>query len=71
MAKDEHAIHIDYTGNVWISSAGGPRLREKTANQILKFTKSGKFLIQIGHRGDHALISHLRTFPTGDERSSR
>jgi DNA-binding beta-propeller fold protein YncE len=49
--KDEHTIHIDYKGNVWISSAGGPRLREKTENQILKFTKAGKFLMQIGHRG--------------------
>ena len=49
--RDEHTIHIDYKGNVWISSAGGPRLREKTENQILKFTKSGKFLMQIGHRG--------------------
>src|SRR5580765_8543532 len=49
--KDEHAIHIDYKGNVWLSSAGGPRLRERTENMILKFTKSGKFLMQIGHRG--------------------
>jgi DNA-binding beta-propeller fold protein YncE len=49
--KDEHTIHIDYKGNVWISSAGGPRLRERTENQILKFTKAGKFLMQIGHRG--------------------
>src|SRR5262245_22117577 len=49
--KDEHAIHIDYKGNVWLSSAGGPRLRERTENQILKFTRAGKFLLQIGHRG--------------------
>jgi DNA-binding beta-propeller fold protein YncE len=49
--KDEHALHIDYKGNVWLSSAGGPRLRERTENQILKFTKQGKFLLQIGHRG--------------------
>src|SRR5262249_32444528 len=48
---DEHAIHVDYKNNVWISSAGGPRLRERTENQILKFTKAGKFLMQIGHRG--------------------
>src|SRR5580765_6557947 len=34
--KDEHSIHVDYKGNVWISSAGGPRLRERTENQILK-----------------------------------
>jgi hypothetical protein len=48
---DEHTIHVDYKGNVWISSAGGPRLPTKKENQILKFTQSGKFLMQIGHRG--------------------
>ena len=48
---DEHAIHVDYKNNVWISSAGGPRLRERTENQILKFTRDGKFLLQIGKRG--------------------
>jgi DNA-binding beta-propeller fold protein YncE len=48
---DEHTIHVDYKGNVWISSAGGPRLRERTENQILKFTQAGKFLLQVGHRG--------------------
>ena len=49
--KDEHTIHVDYKGNVWISSAGGPRLRERTENQILKFTQAGRFLFQVGHRG--------------------
>jgi hypothetical protein len=49
--KDEHTIHLDYKGNVWISSAGGPRLRERTENQILKFTQAGKFLFQVGRRG--------------------
>src|SRR3954471_10095248 len=49
--KDEHTIHVDYKGNVWLSSAGGPRLRERTENQILKFTQAGKFLLQIGRRG--------------------
>jgi len=48
---DEHAIHVDYKGNVWISSAGGPRLPTRKENQILKFTQSGKFLLQIGRRG--------------------
>ena len=48
---DEHAIHIDYKDNVWISSAGGPRLRERTENMILKFTRAGKFLLQVGRRG--------------------
>jgi NHL repeat-containing protein len=48
---DEHAIHIDHKDNIWISSAGGPRLRERTENHILKFTRAGKFLLQIGRRG--------------------
>ena len=48
---DEHGIHIDYKGNVWISSAGGPRLREGKENFILKFTRDGKFLLQLGKRG--------------------
>jgi DNA-binding beta-propeller fold protein YncE len=49
--EDEHAIHVDYKDNVWISSAGGPRLSTRKENQILKFTRSGKFLLQIGRRG--------------------
>jgi len=48
---DEHTIHVDFKGNVWISSAGGPRLPTRKENQILKFTQAGKFLMQIGHRG--------------------
>ena len=48
---DEHAIHVDHKRNVWITSAGGPRLRDRTENQILKFTSDGRFLFQIGKRG--------------------
>jgi DNA-binding beta-propeller fold protein YncE len=48
---DEHGIHIDQNDNVWISSAGGPRLRERTENQLLKFSRNGTFLLQIGSRG--------------------
>lgn len=48
---DEHGIHIDHNDNVWISSAGGPRLRERTENQLLKFSRDGTFLLQIGRRG--------------------
>lgn len=44
----EHGLHVDYRGNVWVSSAGGGT---KVSNQLLKFTKSGKFLLQIGHAG--------------------
>jgi DNA-binding beta-propeller fold protein YncE len=49
---DEHGIHVDYRGNVWVSSAGGPRLRERTENHLLKFTSEGEFLLQIGQRGE-------------------
>ena len=48
---DEHSVHVDYKGNVWISSAGGPHLRDGKENFILKFSKSGKFIMQIGRRG--------------------
>jgi hypothetical protein len=41
----EHGIFVDYQDNVWISGNG-----EHDA-QILKFTSSGKFLMQIGHKG--------------------
>ena len=41
----EHGITIDFKGNVWIGGAG------KNDNQILKFTKAGKFLLQIGKPG--------------------
>jgi DNA-binding beta-propeller fold protein YncE len=46
---DEHGIHVDYKGNVWLSSAGGPHSKDE--HFLLKFTKTGKFLMQIGHRG--------------------
>jgi len=49
---DEHTIHVDYKSNVWISSAGGPHLQDRKENFILKFTKQGKFLMQIGRRGE-------------------
>lgn len=49
--EDEHAIHVDHKRNVWITSAGGPRLRDARENQILKFTSDGRFLLQIGRRG--------------------
>ncbi len=61
--NSNHGITVDYKGNVWIGGNGaGPRQAapanadSETAgvsryadNQILKFTKDGKFLMQIGH----------------------
>lgn len=46
---DEHGIHVDYKGNVWLAAAGGPQ--SKAEHHLLKFTKEGKFLVQIGRRG--------------------
>ena len=40
-----HGLTIDYKGNVWI---GG---NDDKDSQVLKFTQSGKFLMQIGHSG--------------------
>jgi DNA-binding beta-propeller fold protein YncE len=42
---NEHGMFVDYKDNVWI---GGNS--EKDTN-ILKFTQTGKFLLQIGHHG--------------------
>jgi DNA-binding beta-propeller fold protein YncE len=43
--QSEHGIYVDYKDNVWVAGNGG------RDSQILKFTKQGKFLLQIGHQG--------------------
>jgi len=43
-----HGITVDHKGNVWI---GGNDEAKDT--QVLKFTKDGKFLLQIGKQGVH------------------
>jgi hypothetical protein len=40
-----HGVHVDYKGNVWIGGNG-----DKDAH-LLKFTKEGKFLMQLGKKG--------------------
>ncbi|MGD0136980.1 MAG: hypothetical protein ABSE57_33470, partial [Bryobacteraceae bacterium] len=42
---NEHGMFVDYKDNVWIGGNG-----PKDTN-ILKFSQSGKFLLQIGHHG--------------------
>jgi len=44
----EHGIFVDFQNNVWI---GAEDREGKTENQMLKFSPSGKFMLQIGHRG--------------------
>jgi hypothetical protein len=41
----EHGIYVDTQDHVWLGGGG-----EKDA-QILKFTRDGRFLLQIGHQG--------------------
>jgi DNA-binding beta-propeller fold protein YncE len=41
----EHGIYVDHLDNVWLGGGG-----DKDA-QILKFTRQGKFLMQIGRQG--------------------
>jgi DNA-binding beta-propeller fold protein YncE len=41
----EHGIYVDDKDNVWVAGAGA------NDNQILKFTRAGRFLMQIGSRG--------------------
>jgi hypothetical protein len=43
--QSNHGIHVDYKGNVWIGGNG-----EKDAH-LLKFTKEGKLLMQVGKLG--------------------
>jgi hypothetical protein len=51
-----HGVHVDYKGNVWIGGNGA-----KDA-QILKFTKDGKFLMQVGSYGKNAGSNNLENF---------
>lgn len=46
---DEHGIFVDYRDHVWIGAGGGAN--SKVESQVLKFTRDGKFLLQIGRRG--------------------
>ena len=43
--RNEHGIYADPEGNVWVSG------NDATDRQILKFTREGKFLLQIGSPG--------------------
>jgi len=54
--ESNHGIHVDYKGNVWIGGNG-----TKDA-QVLKFTKDGKFLMQVGHYGQNAGSNNLENF---------
>ena len=43
--KNEHGLYVDPEGNVWVAG------NDETDNMILKFTREGRFLMQIGGSG--------------------
>jgi hypothetical protein len=45
----EHSMHIDYEGNLWFTTGKGDAVDGE--DFILKFTRDGEFLMQIGTRG--------------------
>lgn len=53
--SNEHGLHVDSKGFVWVmGNADGPRNNPANLpndNQILKFTKAGKFVMAIGKSG--------------------
>ena len=54
--QSEHGIFIDHMDNVWLGSNGGPD------THILKFTKDGTFLMQIGTQGQTDGSNDLENF---------
>jgi DNA-binding beta-propeller fold protein YncE len=54
--ESNHGIHVDFKGNVWIGGNG-----PKDAH-LLKFTKDGKFLMQVGNLGKNAGSNDLENF---------
>ncbi len=45
--ESNHGITVDHDGHVWIGGNGN------TDTQILKFTRTGQFLLQVGKQGVH------------------
>ena len=54
--QSNHGIFVDHKGNVWIGGNG-----EKDAH-LLKFTKDGKFLMQVGRLGGNKGSHDLENF---------
>ena len=45
---NEHGIHVDYQGHVWV---GGNSGEPESDDMLLKFTNEGELAMQIGRRG--------------------
>jgi DNA-binding beta-propeller fold protein YncE len=53
--SSEHGIYVDYKGFVWVGGQGN-------VDQILKFTKAGKFVMQIGKGGSKKTNQDTKNF---------
>jgi hypothetical protein len=53
--KTEHGIYVDYKGFVWVGGSGNE-------DQILKFTKAGKFVMQLGKGGQKKTNQDTKNF---------
>jgi len=53
--QTEHGIYVDYKGFVWIGGSGNE-------DQILKFTKDGKFVMQLGKGGQKKTNQDTKNF---------
>jgi DNA-binding beta-propeller fold protein YncE len=54
--ENNHGITVDHKGNVWLGGNGN------TDTQVLKFTRAGKFLLQVGKQGVHNGSNDLANF---------
>jgi DNA-binding beta-propeller fold protein YncE len=54
--ESNHGITVDSRGNVWIGGNGDKD------TQILKFSRAGKFLLQVGKQGQHNGSNDLTNF---------
>ena len=45
---NEHGIHVDSSGHVWVGGNGGGA---ESDDMLLKFTREGEFVLQVGRRG--------------------
>ena len=54
--QSNHGLTVDHKGNVWIGGNG------RNDTQVIKFTRTGKFLLQIGKQGTHNGSGDLDNF---------
>ena len=61
--QSNHGITVDHKGNVWIGGNGRGDDRSTFADgQILKFTRNGKFLLQVGHASKSTGSNDMENF---------